>query len=57
MIEFDREGESEFALKSALPEKYPNTDLFLVHIFPHSHCIREIHRISPNSVRMQENTD
>ena len=33
-----------------LREKCPNKELFLVRIFPHSHC-------SPYSVPMRENTD
>ena len=37
-----------------LREKCPNTELFLVCIFPHSNWIR---RDTPYSVRMRENTD
>ena len=39
----------------SLREKCPNTELFLVRIFPHSDWIER--DISPYSVRMRENTD
>ena len=43
--------------KIALPEKCPNTEFFLVRIFPHSAWNGEILLISPYSARMQENTE
>ena len=42
------------SMKIALREKCPNTEVFLVRIFPHSDWIL---RISPYSVRLWENTD
>ena len=41
--------------KIPLREKCPNTEFFLVRIFPHSDGIRT--GISPYSVRIRENTD
>ena len=44
-----------FSIKT-MREKCPNTELFLVRIFPHLDGIRR-DRISPYSVQMRENTD
>ena len=41
----------EKIVSNTLREKCPNTEIFLVRIFPYSDCI------SPHSVRMRENTD
>ena len=46
-----------YALKSSLQKWCPNTEFFLVRIFPHSEWIRRVLRISPYSVWMRENTD
>ena len=41
----------------ALYKKWPNTEFFLVRIFPHSDWIQRDTSISLYSARMQENTD
>ena len=41
----------------SLPEKCPNTEIFLVRIFLYSDWIRRFTELSPYSVRIQENTD
>ena len=40
-----------------LREKCPDTEVFLVRIFPHSDRIRRDPEISPHSARLRENTD
>ena len=40
-----------------LREKCPNTELFLIHIFPHSDWMGRDTSFSPYSVRMREHTD